>query len=52
MGFIEVGLIGEERMNDCEQCSMSVEDMVKGLSEGMKGMELVEDKKMGLGEME
>ena len=51
-GFIHVPLIPEQTINHSQQSSMSVEDIVKGLTEAIKAIDFVEDNKIALGEIQ
>ncbi|OFS01730.1 pyroglutamyl-peptidase I [Staphylococcus sp. HMSC067B04] len=52
LGFIHVPLIPEQTINHSQQSSMSVEDIVKGLTEAIKAIDFVEDNKIALGEIQ
>ena len=51
-GFIHVPLIPEQTINHSQQHSLSVEDIVKGLTEAIKAIDFVEDNKIALGEIQ
>ena len=51
-GFIHVPLIPEQTINYSQQPSLSVEDIVKGLTEAIKAIDFVEDNKIALGEIQ
>lgn len=51
-GFIHVPLIPEQTINHSQQPSLSVEDIVKGLTEAIKAIDFVEDNKIALGEIQ
>ena len=44
-------LIPEQTINHSQQPSLSVEDIVKGLTEAIKSIDFVEDNKIALGEI-
>ena len=45
-------LIPEQTTNHSQQPSLSVEDIVKGLTEAIKAIDFVEDNKIALGEIQ